>query len=119
MTSELELELFRQSNTAQIKHSYFLLGTAVAAIGYSFSNFDNHEIELSNLPLLFSLISWGLSFVYGCRYREYAMPNIFANSQLISIVPTIKNSQLAEAAKEGIISGMSKNDEEIQKCAKW
>lgn len=61
-------ELSKSLQEIQNKHCYFLLATAAAAIALSVRATAEASLSWSQLPLGLAVLSWGMSFYYGCRF---------------------------------------------------
>lgn len=72
MAREVELELLRASRATQERFVYFLLAGAAAAIGFALTQTSEQALSLFHVPLGLGLLSWGLSFWFGCRFARSA-----------------------------------------------
>ena len=85
MASELQRELYRTLREAQDKYTYFLLAAAGAAIGLAVSQTQGARIVWAQIPLALAVLSWGLSFYFGCRHVAYVNSTIYANVELLRV----------------------------------
>lgn len=85
MSSDRQLELYRQHHAAQDKYTYFLLAVAGTAIGFAANETHGAKMNLSQIPLACAVLSWGLSFFFGCKHLSYARTTLYENAELIKI----------------------------------
>jgi hypothetical protein len=83
--SDRELELYRQHRTEQNKYTYFLLAAAASGIALAVRVTSDATLHWSLAPLGASVISWGLSFYYGCRHLQKGQDVTRANADLLKI----------------------------------
>ncbi|MDD2894320.1 MAG: hypothetical protein PHF20_10380 [Halothiobacillaceae bacterium] len=91
MSSNLELELGKQFKASQEKYIYFLLAVAASAIAYAMTQSKVEPIELRQIPLGLSILSWGLSFFSGLRFIEYATNFTFQNQNYLAFKRELKS----------------------------
>jgi len=80
MTSELEMELYKQHRTVQDKYTYFLLASVGAAIAFALSQTQGIGLSISQIPLAASVVLWGASFFCGCMKIHSLNKAIMANA---------------------------------------
>jgi len=107
MASETEREVFRAHREAQTRYTYFLLAAAGAAIALAVNQTQESALSLTQLPLAAAVLSWGLSFFFGCRNLGYVASTLFANLDLLRVEsgnhPQVGyNPQMMAAARDGI-----------------
>lgn len=81
--SEAEKEVYKALTTAQLKYVYFLLAAAGAGIAFAINQTQGSSLRLSQIPLAFGILSWGMSFFFGCRYLQYISSTMYANTELL------------------------------------
>lgn len=113
--SEQEIELYRQVRSSQDKYVYFLLAAVGAAIGFALNQTQGMSLVLSQIPLGISVLTWGLSFFFGCFHLEYASATLFTNFEMVKIKngnhPEVgSHPQLIEAAYQGANDAMKINN---------
>lgn len=91
MSSNLELELGKQFKASREKYIYFLLAMAASAIAYAMTQSKVEPLELRQIPLGLSILSWGLSFVSGLRFVEYATNVTFQNQNYLAFKRELKS----------------------------
>src|SRR3569832_2388310 len=69
--SEIETELYRQLRTSQDKITYFLLAAAASGIALAVNNTAGSILSYSQIPQALTIVSWGLSFYFGCQHLHY------------------------------------------------
>ncbi|WP_429191223.1 hypothetical protein [Aeromonas veronii] len=115
MVSEQEMELYRQVRTSQDKYVYFLLAAVGAAIGFAMNQTQGMSLALSQIPLGISVLTWGLSFFFGCFHLKYVNATLFTNFEMFKIKngnhPAVgSHPQLIEAAYQGASAAMEMNN---------
>jgi hypothetical protein len=85
MSSDQQLEVYRQLTAAQDKYVYFLLAAAGAAIAFALSQTQGAKLSLSQIPLGLAVALWGVSFFFGCRRIGYVASTLFANAALLQV----------------------------------
>ena len=116
MNDENLREVYRNLQTSQDKYTYFILAATIAAIGFTITQTQALKLQYSLIPLGISVLSWGLSFYFGCRNREYYNSTLYANYELLrvqnGIHPEIGNHpQKIQAASEGIKQAIDSNSD--------
>lgn len=114
MSSEHELELYRQLRTGQDKYVYFILAAVGACLAFSLNQTKNAELSFYQIPLGLAVSSWGLSFLFGCLKLKYTNATLYANITMLKIKsgshPEVgSNSKLMEAALSGINQALTFN----------
>lgn len=107
MSEESLREVYKQLRTAQDKYSYFILAAAGAAIAFAVNQTQGATLNYSQIPLALAVVSWGLSFYFGCNQLAYVSSTLYANAELLKIESGIHsqvgtNPQLMAIASEGI-----------------
>jgi len=85
MGSENELEVYRQFNNSQEKYDYFLMTFAAAAIAFAVHQTSGMTLNRFMVILGIAVILWAISFLAGCRRRQYIGSNMFANMDLLRV----------------------------------
>lgn len=85
MADDKETELWRVHRAAQEKHTYFLLAAAGACIGYALTQAKDLRLEWMHVALAGALLSWALSFLFGCRHIDRAQAVTSINIGLIKV----------------------------------
>ncbi|QXE20044.1 hypothetical protein [Clostridium sp. 001] len=123
MNDENFREVYKTLHNSQDKYVYFILATTIAAIGFAITRTQNLKLNINQIPLLISVISWGISFLCGCINREYVNSTLYANSELLKVEsgqhPKVGiHPQLIKAASEGIREAMISNSNKANKLGK-
>jgi len=114
MSEEMN-EVFRALRESQNKYTYFLLAAAGAAIALAVNQTREAVLAWPQVPLALSVLSWALSFLFGCRHIAYVNSTLYANGEYLRVVsgqhPELVGAhpQLVAAAKEGIRDAMEHN----------
>ena len=82
MTKDFELEIYRALRESQNKYAYFLLAAAGAAIALALNQTQGAMLCWSQIPLAAAVLSWGLSFFFGCRHLAYVSSTLYSNAQI-------------------------------------
>ncbi|TYC06593.1 MAG: hypothetical protein FXF54_00235 [Kosmotoga sp.] len=105
---EKELYFHKLITNSHMKYTYFKLTACGAGIALVVKQTQESIIKLSLIPLLFSVILWGTSFFFGCKYIEYYNSFLHNNVDYLKILegkhPLTKkyNDKEKKAAMEGI-----------------
>lgn len=83
MAGQNELEIYRQHLGAQQKYAYFLLAAVGACVGFALTQTKDASLGLSQIPLAFALLGWGLSFWCGCVHLSAVQATLYTNMGLI------------------------------------
>lgn len=107
-------EVFRALRESQNKYTYFLLAAAGAGITLAVNQTRETALAWSQAPLALGVLSWALSFWFGCRHIHYVNSNLYANATYLQVGdgqhPDVgTHPQRIEAAKDGIRSAMESN----------
>lgn len=123
MNDENSREIYKTLQNGQDKYIYFLLATTITAIGFVITRTQNLKLNITQIPLGISVLSLAISFLYGCKNREYANSTLYANYDLLRVqrgqdqeVGT--NPQLVQAKSEIITSAMETNSNKANKCGR-
>jgi hypothetical protein len=65
--SDGRVELHKALREAHEKYTYFLLAASGAAMAFATTQAQAATVTLSKLPLALAVVSWALSFFFGCR----------------------------------------------------
>jgi hypothetical protein len=122
MANEMQLEVYRALRSAQDKYTYFLLAAAGAAIALTVNQTHEAKLAWSQLPLAAAVLSWALSFVFGCLHLQYDNSILYANADLLKIKsgqhPSVgTHPQMITAASDGIREAIEENSKRSVKHA--
>jgi len=70
---------------SQQKYIYFLMAVAASAITLCIKRTTGCPISISMIPLGIAVISWAISFAYGCYNRAYYCSTLHANCALLEV----------------------------------
>jgi len=113
--SEEATEIYRALRESQNKYTYFLLAAAGAAVALAVNQTHATALTWSQIPLAAGVLSWALSFLFGCRHIAYVNSALYANAEYLRVFsgqhPELVgvHPQLVVAAREGIHSAMEHN----------
>ena len=124
MSSEQQIEVYKQHRAAQEKYVYFLLAAVGAAIALVVNQTQGAKLAYSQIPLAFAVTLWALSFFFGCKHLGYVKSTIYANSDLLKVQagehPRVgAHPQLMVAATEGIRKAIESNSKWASRFARW
>jgi hypothetical protein len=114
MEYEKELEVFRQFANAQEKYDYFLMSVAAAAIAFAVHRTSGMSLDWFMIILGIAITLWAISFLAGCRRRNYIGSNFYANMDLLRVQNGVHpevgmHPEKIKAASQGIINAMEHN----------
>jgi hypothetical protein len=106
--------IYTAHRTAQEKYAYFLLAAAGAAIALTVNRTQDTPLNSTHTLLGIAVLSWSLSFFFGCRHLNYVSSNLFANLGLITIQegrePSVgTHPDYIQAASDGVREAMKFN----------
>lgn len=124
MPDDVSHEVYRALREAQTRYTYFLLATAGAGIGLAVNQTQGLPLVTSQGPLGLAVLSWGLSFVFGCRHLAYVASTLYANLEFLRVEsgqhPEVgQHPQRVAAASEGIRKAISSNVERANRLGHW
>lgn len=124
MSSDQQIEVFRQLRTSQDKYVYILLAAAGAAIALAINQTQGAKLAWSQLPLAAGVLLWAMSFFFGCRHLAYVGSTLYANAELLRVEggshPEVgRHPQLMLAASEGIRQAIESNSNRANRFARW
>ena len=114
--SETAREVYKALREVQNKYTYFLLAAAGAAIALAVNQTQGAAMAWSQVPLAAGVLSWGLSFFFGCRHLAYVSSTLYANAELLRVEsgqhPEMAgHPQMMAAAGQGIRQAIESNSE--------
>lgn len=117
-------ELYKQHQTNQDKYTYFLLATAAAAIAFAVQKTEGLLLSWWLLPVGLAIVSWGVSFFFGCKNIIWVQTAISANYDLLQLKRGVHpeqppQPQLSDAAIQGVKSALTSNANNAQFYANW
>ena len=123
MNESLKL-LYDKLHDSQMKHTYYLLGVDVVAVGFVITSNPIIILKVENIFLFITMLLLSISFLLGCRYIEYVNSSLYSNSELIQIEngKPVKGLEIPEyrmAAIEGIRQALENNSNKANKLARW
>jgi len=122
MSDENFREVFRALREAQSKYVYFLLAAVGAAIALALSQTHDSRLSWWQLPLAAAVVSWGLSFIFGCSHLQYVSSTLYANSELLRVQAGSHpragtHPEIIAAASDGIREAIENNSEKANRRA--
>jgi hypothetical protein len=114
MAGETEREIYKTLREAQTRYTYFLLAAAGAGIALAVNQTHNSPLSPRQIPLAAAVLSWGLSFFFGCKHLGYVINALHSNITLLQVEsgthPQVGDDpQLAADARPGIQEAMERN----------
>ena len=79
------IEINRQSHSLAEKHTYFLFGAVGACLAFALTQTKSTPLSWNHIVLGLAILSWALSFFFGCQRIESIMASKIANVILIQI----------------------------------
>lgn len=118
------LELYKQHSAGEDKYTYFLLAAAAAAIGFAVQKTEGLRLTWWLLPVGLATVTWGLSFVLGCKRITWVQVVIYANCSLLELKAGTHPQQPRhpmelDAALSGVRSALAVNIEKARFYSQW
>ena len=121
MAGETERQIYRSLREGQTRYTYFLLAAAGAGIALAVNQTHNSPLSPLQIPLAAAVLSWGLSFFFGCKHLGYVFAALSWNITLLQVEsgthPLVgEHPQLAPEACPGIQEAMERH---AIKASRW
>jgi hypothetical protein len=118
------LELYKQHRTGQDKYAYFLLAIVASAIAFTVNKTTGIKVTFTDVPLGLSVVLWGLSFHFGCKYLEWCQTSMYSNFNLLQLKKGVhpdqpNHSQEVNAAIQGVTEALESNSTRAGKYSNW
>jgi hypothetical protein len=102
------LEMYKQHRSSQDKYVYFLMAIVSSAIAFTVNKTTNIKVSFFELPLLLAVISWGVSFFFGCKYLTCAQMTIAQNYDVLQLKQGVHPKQPSDNQKTiNVIKGLN------------
>lgn len=106
-------DLYKIHTEGETKYVYFLLASAGAALGYALQQLEGVTISCWSSPAILALLSWLLSFFFGCTRIQTSHRLISANYSLLQLKDGIHPQQpdhpvITDAAIKGATQAAEK-----------
>lgn len=85
MSNENTREVYRALTSSLDKYTYYLLTAAGAGVAFATNQTQQSAISWTQLPLAIGVISWALSFYFGCRHIQYTHSMLHSNIGLHNV----------------------------------
>ncbi|SCU94297.1 conserved membrane hypothetical protein [Cupriavidus necator] len=85
MAGDNALELYKQHQTINEKHTYFLLAAAGAAIGFAVQKTEGLLLSWWLTPVALAILLWGISFYCGCKHVTAWQSVMRVNADLLKL----------------------------------
>lgn len=82
---EEKKELRTQHRSLQEKYTYYVIALCVSAVGFSIHQTKGLPLEISQIPLGFSIIFWSISVYCGIKFLRYQISLIYTNFSMLEI----------------------------------
>jgi hypothetical protein len=120
---EEQLEIQKQFRQQQEKFIYYIIALTVAAIGFSVVKTTGQSLKLTQIPLGFAILLWGLSIYYGLNFLKLITSTLYANNTYFEIMQGVHpevgvHPERIKAASTGIKQAMSINSDTASKYAR-
>jgi hypothetical protein len=118
--SEKQVELYRLHRTEQSKYVYFILAAAAGGIALAVRLTSDATLHWSLVPLGVAVLSWGLSFYFGCRGLDSVSVLTRANAELLQVQTgehpkAGRHPQLQQVADEALREVMERENTAVGK----
>lgn len=124
MSDEDMRDLSKTFRTSQEKYMYFQLAVTGAAIAFALDQTNQSSLKPTHMLLGFAVLSWGISFFFGCIFLKYNMSTLYANVDFLKIKsghhPDVgSDPQMIAAASEGVRQAIETNSDRAGKYWQW
>lgn len=121
---EEQREIQNQFRQQQEKFVYYLIALSVTSIGFSVYKTIGQPLKLIQIPLGFSVISWGLSIFCGFNFLKFIISTLYSNNEYFNIIQgkneeVGNNLQLIQAASKGVYTAMKSNSSKASCFFNW
>ena len=118
------LELHKQHQTRQEKYTYFILAVAASAVAFAVQKTSGLKLSWWLMPVAIAVLSWGVSFFFGCKNLVWVQTALSANYNLLSLSLGVHpeqppNSKQQKAAESGVRKAIKFNVERAELYATW
>ena len=118
------LEFYKQHRVGQDKYTYFLLAIVAAAIGFAVQKTEGLCFSWWLLPVALAVVSWGVSFFFGCKNLLWVQAALGANYNLLQLRKGVHPEQPqhpaeAQAAVQGVNEALRLNIHSAQFYGIW
>ncbi len=118
--SEKQLELYRLHRSEQSKYVYFILAAAAGGTALAVRMTTDATLHWSLAPLGAAVLSWGLSFYFGCRGLDAVSVLTRANAELLQVQngehpKAGRHKELQEVAAEALREVMERENTAVGK----
>lgn len=124
MSESDRFELYKQHALGESKYTYFLLAAAASAITLAVQKTSGLGLSWFQIPLAFAVLSWGVSFYFGCQCLTLTQAIIYLNVQLLEITDAASpiphgNPELVQTTKQRIKSSMEEKNKKATANDLW
>jgi hypothetical protein len=77
---EIQKELVKKFRESQEKFVYYIIALSVSAIGFAIYRTVDKELNLTQIPLGLSVLSWGISIYCGLNFLKFYISQLFDNA---------------------------------------
>jgi len=99
---EARSSLYKAHQAGQEKYTYFLLAAAGAAVGFAVQKTEGMKLSWWLLPVAGAILSWGISFICGCKNIQWAHAAISSNATMLELYAGIHPRQPAYAEETAV-----------------
>ena len=82
---EVHRSIIKEHKERQEKFVYYLIALAVSCIGFAVYNTLDAKLQLIQIPLGLSVLSWGLSVFFGIKFLKIVLSLLYENSLYFDI----------------------------------
>ena len=122
--SEAQTAVYSAHRTAQDKYTYFLLTAAGASVAFAATQVKDLTLAMSQIPLSIAVLSWALSFFFGCQNLQYVTMTLYDNAELLEVRNGThplagRNPEAMQMGISIIRRSLNKNQKRIVTYARW
>ena len=124
MAGGTKREIYKSLREGQTRHTYFLLAAAGAGIALAVNQTHNSPLSSRQILLAAAVLSWGLSFFFGCQHVRYVFAALRANMFLLQVENGThplagQDPQLAAEAEGEIHEAMERHARNAGRWGDW
>ncbi|MPS30529.1 MAG: hypothetical protein E2576_14455 [Alcaligenaceae bacterium] len=87
-------QLHQQHITHLQKHTYFLMASAGACLGFAITQTSTAMLAWPHVPLGIAVLAWGLSVWCGCKFNDRLGLTLYANFGLLEAQQRVLRGQM-------------------------
>lgn len=111
------LEVYKQLEEGTTKYVYYLLTAAASGIALSVNATSGSALSWSQIPLGLAVLSWGVSFFFGCRCAYTR--NVLFGSNSDTAARIMKSNRVTQVLRESVTKDLKTANRKAAKFMRW